>query len=403
MKIVLLNIDKFVKVNMLEEITNPIVMDRGFVPTSDGLLSTDIFGTTMMDRKQTFAYINLNCHVFQPLIYKMIRRMDRRIDQILSGSNTFKIDSKGNIVEDPSGETGSEWLYKNWEKIKWAKNDSRIRSERIDLINTHTKDEIFQSKEIVCPAFYRDVNLQSSKAGRPSIHEINHPYSKLIRFASALNQGDFAFNLHYTRFMIQKTLVEIYDYFKNKIDKKKGIIKQNLLGKSVDYGARVVIGTANFTYNRMEDMPVNTYHAGVPLSYCISLFTPFFAGWIQNFFWNEFEIRGMKYPVYVKKTKEIKYVGIKDPTVQFNDEKVKDLMTKYIYSYSERFDPIIVETIDPDYPEIKLFFKGYTSDDKEFDPNDVMKLLNRRYFTLTDLFYIAASDICKDKHVYITR
>ena len=403
MKIVLLNIDKFVKVNMLEEITNPIVMDRGFVPTSDGLLSTDIFGTTMMDRKQTFAYINLNCHVFQPLIYKMIRRMDRRIDQILSGSNTFKIDSKGNIVEDPSGETGSEWLYKNWEKIKWAKNDSRIRSERIDLINTHTKDEIFQSKEIVCPAFYRDVNLQSSKAGRPSIHEINHPYSKLIRFASALNQGDFAFNLHYTRFMIQKTLVEIYDYFKNKIDKKKGIIKQNLLGKSVDYGARVVIGTANFTYNRMEDMPVNTYHAGVPLSYCISLFTPFFAGWIQNFFWNEFEIRGMKYPVYVKKTKEIKYVGIKDPTVQFNDEKVKDLMTKYIYSYSERFDPIIVETTDPDYPEIKLSFKGYTSDDKEFDPNDEMKLLNRRYFTLTDLFYIAASDICKDKHVYITR
>ena len=388
---------------MLQEITNPIVMDRGFVPTPDGLLSTEIFGTTMIDRRQTFAYINLNCHVLQPLVYKMLRRLDRRIDHILAGSQTYKIDAKGQLVEDPNGGTGSEWLYANWSKIKWKRNDSKIRNERLDLLDAHTRDEIFQDKEIVCPAFYRDVNLQSSKAGRPSIHEINHPYSKLIRFASALNQGDFAFNLHYTKFMIQKTLVEIYDYFKNKIDKKRGIIKNNLLGKSVDYGARVVIGTANFTYNRMEDMPVNTFHAGIPLSYCISMLTPFFAGWVQNFFWREFEARGMKYPVYSKSKKEIEYLQIQDPAIQFSDEKVRDLMTKYIYSYNERFDPVMIETTNKDYPLIPIHFKGYSPSDSDFDIDDEDKLLNRRFFTLTDLFYIAACDICKDKHVYITR
>lgn len=402
MKVVLINTDKFVKANALQEITDPIVLNRNFRPTQYGLLSTEIFGTSTYDRKRTFAYISLNCHVFHPLVYKVVKKIDRRIDSIIAGTKTYKITAKGELVEDPAGDTGIDWLYKNWEKIKWKKNESRVRNERIDLLNAHTKNELFQDKEIVCPAFYRDVNLQSSKAGKPSIHKINQPYSKLIRLASTLTQGDFAFTLNYTKFTIQQTLVDIYDYFKARIEKKRGLIKQFCLGKSVDYGARVVISTADFTFNRMEDQIIDFFHTGVPLAHVISTFTPFFAGWVQNFFRREFELVGYKYPFYDKKTGQIVHYEVKDPMVQFSDEKIKDMMTKYIYSYSERFDPIEIETTDKKKPTIGMLYRGrYPGESEE---NDLaISAQKKRYMTLTDLFYLAAVDITRDKHVYVTR
>ena len=399
MKIVLLNIDKFVKANELKEITNPIPLDRGYVPTPDGLLSTEIFGTNMKDRRTTFAYITLNGHFFQPIVYKAFKRLDRRIESIVAGTKNYKIDKDGNIVEDENGDTGIEWLYKNWSKISFKRNYSKIRGERIDMFEKHTRDELFQDKEIVVPAFFRDINLQNQDSGKPSMHEINGPYSKLIRLAMMLNQGDFTFNLNYTRLQIQNTLVEIYNYFKARIEKKRGIIKQSILGKSVDYGLRVVIAAPKFTYNKVEDMPIDFYHSGIPLSYCVSLFTPFFTGWVQKFFQRECEMTGMKYPVYDGKTKSIRYVKLKDPIAQFNDEYVKKLMSTFIYSYGDRFNPIYLETEEKGV-RVQMRFRGRFTNDEDTDPN---AMLMKRPFTLTDLFFMAADDITRDKHVYITR
>ena len=404
MKIALLDIDKFVNLNNLEEVTNPITLDRGFVPSPDGLLSTDIFGTSTRERKITFAYIDLHCHVLHPIIYKTIKRMDRRIDAIIGGTQRFSIDKNGQIVEDEEGGTGLDWLYDNWIKIKWKRNESKIRNRRIDLLEKHSKNEIFQSKEIVCPAFYRDVNLQSSKSGKPSIHIVNRMYQKLIQLAMTLNTTAFAFSLNYTKFTIQKLIVEIYDWFKARIEKKRGIVKQQILGKSVDYGSRIVISSSDFTYNSMDDMVVDFHHAGVPISYCISGFAPFFTGWIQEYFANEFEATEMKYPVYDAKLKKTVWVQLKNPMLQFSDEVVKEMMHEYLYSYNNRFRPIMVETLDKNYPKITLRFKGRDVYAQDFNPEENPDmLLAKRPFTLTDLMYLAAVDITKDKHIYITR
>ena len=59
MKIWLLDMDEFVKMNGLNEVTNPISFDRGMMPSRDGVFSTDIFGMSVSDRKQTYAYIDL--------------------------------------------------------------------------------------------------------------------------------------------------------------------------------------------------------------------------------------------------------------------------------------------------------------------------------------------------------
>lgn len=406
MRLALMNIDKFVAVNSLREVTNPILMDRGFHPTMDGILSTDIFGSTTESRKETFAYIKLNAHLLQPLAYKVIMRLDRRIESIIAGTKRYIIDKSGKFVEnEEKGETGAEWLYANWDKVKFERNKSNIRNARIKFIELHKRDELFQSKAIVIPAFYRDINLKSDNKGKPSIHKVNQPYCRLIRLANMMEQGDFAFNLHFNRFQMQKTLVEIYDEFKSRVEKKRGLIKKGLLSKTVDYSARLVISATKFSADRPNNMLVDFKHTGVPLSYCISLFTPFFVGWVQNFFQREFELVGNKYPVYDSKTKQVVYCKPVDPLIQFNEDAVMEMIESYTHSHQNRFDPIYIKTTDPKHPQVQMRFKGYALDGKtdEQSIKEAESNPNARAMTLTDLFYLAAIDITEGKHIYITR
>ena len=53
MKIQLYSVDDLVRLNKLEEVTNPILYDIGANPTEDGLLSRQIFGNSQIERKET--------------------------------------------------------------------------------------------------------------------------------------------------------------------------------------------------------------------------------------------------------------------------------------------------------------------------------------------------------------
>ena len=399
MKLALRDIEVFIKANNVKEVTNPVIMNQGFVPTSDGLLSTTIFGTTTKERKYNYGFIRLNGHFLHPLVYKNIKRMDRRIDSIIAGTKKYIINKQGLLEENEAGNTGLEWLYNNWEKIKFKDTGSNARAKRVTFLNTHPKTVLFQEYEIVQPAFYRDINLQAIEKGKPSIHEINRPYSKLIRLASSLKMsGDYNFVLNNTRFQIQSTLVEIYDYFKTKIERKHGIIRKSILGKSVDYGARMVIAAPNYDVNYYKDMPIDFYHSGIPLASCCVMALPFFIGWIQGFIQREFELTGYKYPVYNHKTKQVDYVKLKNPELTFNDEYITKMINKYVYSYSDRFE--LIPLPNEEDRKIYLSFKGKSVNTQEYDPKTG---LGGRPMTITDLLYLAAVDIYKDKHVYITR
>ena len=54
----LLDIDRFVKVNKLQPISNPVMYTKDNIPSDDGLLSNKIFGVTVDDRSGIFAYID---------------------------------------------------------------------------------------------------------------------------------------------------------------------------------------------------------------------------------------------------------------------------------------------------------------------------------------------------------
>ncbi len=397
MKIDLIPIKKFIVANALQEVTEPIIFEKGSVPSSNGLLSTDIFGVSIKDRKETYAFVRLNGFFIQPIVYKLLKRMNRNFESIVNGTKKFIIDSKGQLIEDEEkGETGLVFLYKNWEKISFDRNNSAIRNERIDLITSYDKNTIFTEYWIIIPAFFRDANLQSSDTGKLSYHEINDKYTRLIRLAAILtNERNFDFTLDTTRAKIQNTLVEIYDLLKDKLDKKNGLIRRSLLGKSVDYGSRLVISANVFNKDKSNDITVDFYHTGIPLAQVCSLFTPFVVSWVKRFFQREIEKMGAKYPVE-KKTGEIEYVNLQDPGLYFNEEYIKKQIDRFIFSPNHRFEKIELPPADKNYKG-KLYL-SFTFKDPETE-----EVLEKRPATWCDLLYQAAVDIVSDKHVWVTR
>jgi len=401
MKIDLIPTKKFIVANGLKEVSNSILFEKGSIPTTDGLLSTDIFGVSVRQRRETYAFIRLNGHFLHPFIYKLLKRMNRNFESIVYGRKKFIIDSKGQLVEDEKGQSGLEFLYKNWDNINFQKNNSTIRNERIDVLNSYDKNTIFTEFWVVIPAFYRDVNLQSSAQGKVSHHEINDKYAKLIRFAQALNNdNNFDFVLNQTRAKVQECLVEIYDLLKGKLEKKHGLIRKSLLGKSIDYGSRSVISAPVFNSNTPEEMNIDFYHCGVPLAQCCSLFTPFIVAWVKRFFQREIEKIGSKYPVK-RKDGTIEYIQLKDPALYFNEEYIKKQIDRFVFSPTDRFDPIELPVEDKNFTgKVYLTFSGRFYDHKKPETESP---LTQRPATWCDVLYQAAVDVTSDKMVWITR
>lgn len=68
------------------------------------------------------------------------------------GTDTFNINDSGDIVQDPNGHTGIDWLRKNFDKIKFKETDSKSRSSKIKFIELE-KNKMWINKYIVIPTY----------------------------------------------------------------------------------------------------------------------------------------------------------------------------------------------------------------------------------------------------------
>lgn len=401
MKVNLFNIDKMIRVNDIKKVTDPVTLEKGNIPTSKGILSMDIFGRNQKDRKEIFGHIDLKEKFIHPLVYKTLIKLDRKFESLISGKKYYSLDTNGFLIEtsqENGGRTGLEYLYSIFDKINFKKNDSNSRQEKLDFIESLSKDEIFCDKFLVCPPFYRDINLQ--KDDKVSLGDINYLYAKLIRLTAGLEKDSsgLSFVGNATRNEIESTIIQIYDYFlDDKIKGKNGFFRQALLGKTTDYGARLVISAPLFKCETPDDMDITFDRCGVPLHMCCSMFTPFILFWLRNFFVNEFTTNE-KYPVMNHKTKEIEYKTLKDPIQFFNNKYIKENIDKFVSSGNGRYEFIKLPTEDGS--DLYLSFRGRYY--KEGVPESESPLINRPA-TWTDLIYMACVEMLSDKHVMVTR
>ena len=384
MKLDSLNIDKFVTLRSCKEITNPVYFIAGNIPTEDGLFSHDIFGRPgSRERKVIFGYVNLKRKFVHPTFYKLFISMDKKIADLLTGRRYFTVDKNGELIEDDkNGKSGVSYFYEIYDKLNFKNTGSDRRTDYIKILNNVPKNDIFLDKFLVIPPYLRDYNPSKTDSfDVKSVDEVNDMYAKLIRLSQSISDSNSGYNFMgvITESSIQLLLFDIYKYYTSKLSKKTGMIHQSLLGKNIDYATRSVISAPRMNAKHYKDLKVRFGTTGIPLSQIVVLFYPFFVKYIQDYIYErEHEISNFEW--------EGEKVVIKNVREQFSEEVVKKLVSLYIKSIGSRFKTLTVAAPNgKEYP-INLFREDL-----------------KRNFTITDMLFIAAKDICEDKHVYISR
>ena len=406
----LLDVDELVKKNDIKEITNPIFFNSNKQPTSDGLLSNEIFGITKEERANTFAYIDLSRPFLHPLAYKIWSKLDSNIKEIVHGTNTFKINSAGEIVEDPSGENGIEFLKKNIDKIKIKSTDSSKRDRNIEFLK-QSKKTMFITKLLVIPAYYRDVNTDNGKMG---VGDINKLYNSILIAVRGLKESyDYGLDLQSANIgRIQELLLNVYNFFgagnpnmKTSgvgMPSKQGIIKRANLRKTTDYSSRLVLSAPDLKVEGLEDMEVDMDYSLLPMASAATNFYPFVLFYMRRFFENEFA-GTTTYSYIDDRDMKLKSTEIKDYRIEFSDTRLKKELDRFIHGTANRFIPIKVPTKDKKM-NITMRFKGYNISKEDYaklEPG-TPPLLNRD-MTWCDIIYMATLEAVKDKMILITR
>lgn len=430
----ILNIEKFVKVNLLKEVSNPVFFN-GPTPTEDGLLSNEIFGITKAERSGIYAYIDLGANFIHPLIYKTLCKLNNKIESIINGTEYFIINDSGELIPSDDGDTGIDWFKRNFNKIKFKKNESSSRNKRIDFIEK-CKNEMWITKYIVIPPYYRDVDTRDAGIG---VGEINKLYSSLIMATKSLKEtAGFGLTLSdVTKARIQNILVQIFDWFGNgttingqetpaNLPGKMGLVKRGLMYKTVDYSARLVMSAPDVSGEDIDDLMVDMNHAALPLAAALCCFKPFIMFWLRRFFENTFAGR-LEFPVNINENETV-MVPLIDYQIVFSDIELEKQIERFIHGYSNRFIPIelpvdkeelarkiknkelkSVTGKDIDIKKLNawMVFSGYKlNNSNDFDKTKKeysSKLKIKRRITWCDLFYMAACDVTEDKMVLITR
>lgn len=402
LQVSLLDVDDFVKKNNLVEITNPVIFDTSSNPTPDGLLSNTIFGITKESRASTFAYISLKKKFLQPLVYRIWSKVDSKIKSVIHGIGTYSVDKSGNIVEDPKGDNGIDFLRKNLDKIKFRETDSIKRERYIKFLNDNRKN-FFTDKLIVIPPFFRDIKVDG---GKISVGDINKLYINVMVSASAIGDStEYGFSIGKSvEGRLQEGLIEIYKWFGTGTDSnpngglpgKFGVIRRANLSKTTDYATRLVMSAPKLDVENMEDIRADFDYSVLPMTSAAANFFPFVIFHMRRFFENEF-IGDTKYPI-LDKDGTIIYGEIEDYQIQFSDEVLKKELDRFIHGYSDRFRPVkVLCRVKGKQEYLDLKWKGF------YKEPDVKALKNERPLTWCDVIYMACEEAVKDRMILITR
>lgn len=403
----ILDVEQFVSKNNYKPVTNPRAFLRDNIPSDDGLLSNTIFGITKDDRAGIFAYIDLHGWFIDPSCYKTWFRTDKNVRNIVHGIGTYRINDLGEIVEDPSGKTGIEFLRKNIDKIKFKSSESIKRDIKVQYLEQN-RNRMFIKKYIVIPPFYRDKNTVSSRV--VGLGGVNKLYSDLIVASNALMATqDFMFDASEAmNGRVQEIILNIYDWYCGNtnpnintdlgtgISGKMGILKRSVMSKTANFSSRLVISAPELKVEKPEDMMVSFDKSAVPLSATIAEFRDFVMFHTKRFFENEF--MGVEsYPIMGSDGK-VKYMTPQDPNIIFSDERIKHEMERYLHGYNNRFIPIEIP-LEETEEKYYMQFKGRGTVGLSDNPESIY----HRRLTWCDVFFIACNEAVKDKQILITR
>jgi len=270
MKLELLDISKFIEDNKLKPVTTIRLYEKVEKTDPNGLFSEEIFGRFgSSERRKRFAYIDLKVPIIHPEAFPIITGLDSTISKLLTDKSKYRLDKEGLLIEDPeNGFSGINYFISIFKKLDIDKF-KKTRPKNVKFIKDN-KDKIFIDKYLVLPAGIRDLSIsKTSNQTIVNFSDLSELYTNLIRHTNALG-SDYK-NLPEEIMkpiteQIQKTVLEINNWIKNRLKGKSGLIRGGLLRKVIDYSGRLVITTDN-------TLPLGT--VGLPWSVVLKLYEPF--------------------------------------------------------------------------------------------------------------------------------
>ncbi len=232
----------------------------------NGLFSEKIFGVEgSLDRSKSFSYMNLNTLIIHPTAYKILIRLDRKLEKLFSTEQPFLIEDDGSLKPDNNGIVGINAFKEIFPKIKF-RGDTSVREKLITILQNSYKDKIlFIDKLPIIPPDLRPIFQDEN--GMWLIDELNNIYVSILRKSFQIKSAGKSGALYdLLNFGVQKAINEHDKFIKTKIGKKRGLIRGSLLGKRVDYSGRAVI---------TPGPKLNVNEVGLPLRMAVSLFDPF--------------------------------------------------------------------------------------------------------------------------------
>jgi len=279
MKLNLINYNSFVK--KLKEVDNPKYMENGKF-TRTGIFSQQIFGpiksyycacnkstyrgkkyrfstcpncgvdiTTVNTRKKRFARINLPFKVINPLFYFIIcdnkYSIKNIIDTILDYKEKYYIENNElKTIDENTDKTGKNFLVGCEGVLEFVKLIYANKNDDISNFINKNFDQIAIEDIIVIPPTFRPCTKISGVEANFILDEINRYYTNILTRSNLVKKliltnketsEYFIFNFK----SIQNNVIELYRYIIDKLSKKKGLIRANILGKRVDFSGRAVI------------------------------------------------------------------------------------------------------------------------------------------------------------------
>ena len=210
-----------------------------------GLYSTEVFGKPGEHaRMNRHGYIDMRTEVLHPKIFLELSRLKNLYSGILSGTayavwdEQLKDFVKSDILD---GKTGYSFFMNHFLDIKFEKNDSSMREQRILLIEKFRTASLYRYL-IVLPAGLREIEVGAD--GRDTEDEINGLYRRVMRVANTIavrssNSNDTS--LDNSRWLLQSTFNEIYSYIETILEGKRGFILSKWATRVLHGGTRNVI------------------------------------------------------------------------------------------------------------------------------------------------------------------
>ena len=205
-------------------------------------------------RKKRYAKISLPFEILNPAFYYLFTTnkvvVKKVVDGMLSFRETYYFDENDllqKVVEDTNIE-GKQLLTGLYGCVYYIKKlidklpdrpEHKFILENIDQLTIHNI--------LIIPPEFRPIGKESKNDDYLyRTDDINSFYGRILKHVSEINNCPVEMvegtDLHKENFKtIQRKILQLYEYLIDRMSKKKGIIRSNILGKRVDFSGRAVI------------------------------------------------------------------------------------------------------------------------------------------------------------------